>query len=150
MTHKKDFTKGIKIQLEKNFLIVKETLSRIGLKTGVKELTSFCYILHKNGEYYLLHEKELQRLDGQDVFISKRDYLLRNTVAIILESWNLIKIDMKQLKEIEYIKDDPELITIKHKEVKEWDIIQNYEIGTNTIINNDIIPDRTPKKQNIV
>ena len=52
---------GIKIALEDedSFLKVRETLTRIGIASR-KEKTLFpsCYILHKRGQYAILHFKE--------------------------------------------------------------------------------------------
>ena len=43
-----------------DFLKVRETLSRIGVASRKnKTLFQSCYILHKQGKYYIVHFKEL-------------------------------------------------------------------------------------------
>jgi hypothetical protein len=51
---------GVEVKLVSDFLVIKETLERIGIanrKTQV--ITPSVYILHKQGKYYIIHFKEL-------------------------------------------------------------------------------------------
>mgnify|MGYP003328624667 CR=1 FL=1 len=49
-----------------DFLKIRETLSRIGVASRKeKELFQSCHILHKRGKYYIVHFKELFKLDGK-------------------------------------------------------------------------------------
>ena len=74
-----------------NFLKVKETLSRIGIASK-KDNTLYqsCHILHKQGKYYILHFKELFLLDGKRSDFSLDDKARRNTIANLLDEWQLV------------------------------------------------------------
>jgi hypothetical protein len=60
-------------------------------KNGDK-LWQSCHILHKQGKYYLVHFKELFLLDGKTADFTSEDRARRNTIAKLLEDWNLIKV----------------------------------------------------------
>ena len=50
----------IKLRDKNDFLKVRETLTRIGIASNrKKELYQSCHILHKRGEYAIVHFKEL-------------------------------------------------------------------------------------------
>ncbi len=122
---------GIKIALEDedSFLKVRETLTRIGIASR-KEKTLFpsCYILHKRGQYAILHFKELFALDGKSTDICENDVARRNTIALLLQDWELVKI--LDDKEIENNTVDMSQIKIlTHKEKSEWNIAHKYSIG---------------------
>ena len=74
-----------------DFLKVKETLTRIGVASK-KSNTLFqsCHILHKQGKYYIVHFKELFALDGKPSDFSEEDQSRRNTIANLLEEWELV------------------------------------------------------------
>ena len=76
-----------------DFLKVKETLTRIGVASK-KSNTLFqsCHILHKQGKYYIVHFKELFALDGKPSDFSEEDQSRRNTIANLLEEWELVDI----------------------------------------------------------
>jgi hypothetical protein len=48
--------------------------------------------LHKKGRYYIVHFKELFALDGKasDFYNNQEDIARRNTIANLLEQWNLL------------------------------------------------------------
>lgn len=76
-----------------DFLKVKETLTRIGVASK-KSNTLFqsCHILHKQGKYYIVHFKELFALDGKPSDFTEEDQSRRNTIANLLEEWELVDI----------------------------------------------------------
>jgi hypothetical protein len=122
---------GIKIKLENqdDFLKVRETLTRIGIASR-KELKLFqsCHILHKKGEYVLLHFKELFSLDGKQTNISEEDIGRRNTIANLLAEWGLVvlvdpKKSAKPLTPVSSIK------IIPFKEKEKWVLVPKYNIG---------------------
>ena len=113
-----------------NFLLVKETLTRIGVASK-KDNTLYqsCHILHKQGKYYIMHFKELFLLDGKkNTDFSENDMARRNTIANLLEEWDLIKILSDKTKDpvvpVSHIK----IIPFKNK--AEWNCVAKYSIGS--------------------
>ena len=109
-----------------DFLKVRETLSRIGVASRKeKKLSQSCHILHKQGRYFIVHFKELFALDGKPTNISTNDLERRNTIAGLLEDWELVKIignsdtkaPLSQIKVLSY------------KEKDEWELETKYSIG---------------------
>lgn len=77
----------------KNFLIIKESLTRMGIASlDGKTLFQSCHILTKRKKFYIVHFKELFALDGREVSMSKEDLYRRNHIAKILENWKLLTI----------------------------------------------------------
>jgi hypothetical protein len=122
---------GVEIRLgeEDDFLKVRETLTRIGVASRKdKILYQSCHILHKQGRYAIVHFKELFALDGKPTNFSEEDEGRRNTIAKLLEDWDLIKIVdsetvKKPLTPISQIK------ILPHKEKNDWELVAKYNIG---------------------
>lgn len=115
-----------------DFLKIRETLSRIGVASRKeKELFQSCHILHKKGKYYIVHFKELFKLDGKQTNFDESDVGRRNTIVDLLRQWNLVKVlNPQQIL-------DPraplsQIKVIPYKEKTEWKLTQKYSIG-NTI-----------------
>ena len=109
-----------------DFLKVRETLSRIGVASRKeRKLYQSCHILHKQGRYFIVHFKELFALDGKPTNISVNDLERRNTIAGLLEDWDLVKIiginehkaPLSQIKVLSY------------REKDEWVLETKYNIG---------------------
>ena len=112
-----------------DFLKIRETLSRIGVASRKeKELFQSCHILHKKGKYYIVHFKELFKLDGKPTNFDESDIARRNTIIDLLRQWNLVSVviptsisepraPLSQIKVIPY------------KEKSEWKLTQKYSIG---------------------
>lgn len=122
---------GIEINLnsKEDFLKIKETLTRIGISSKKeKKLFQSCHILHKQGKYAIIHFKELFALDGKSTDFSEEDEGRRNTIAALLEEWNLVKII-----EVEKVKNPRtpmnRIKIIFHKDKKDWILISKYNIG---------------------
>lgn len=123
--------KGVEIRLgeEDDFLKIKETLTRIGVASRKdKTLYQSCHILHKQGRYVILHFKELFELDGKASNFSDEDKGRRNTIAKLLQDWDLIKIVepesiKKPLATLNQIK------ILPFKEKNEWSLVAKYTIG---------------------
>jgi hypothetical protein len=119
----------VEVKLKADFLVVKETLSRIGIASKKdRKLYQSCHILHKRQKYYILHFKELFKLDGKPSTITQEDISRRNTICNLLEKWGLVElVDFKKssepLAEINSIK------IISNKEKKDWELIAKYSIG---------------------
>jgi len=112
-----------------DFLKVRETLTRIGVSSRKeKVLYQSCHILHKQGQYYIVHFKELFALDGKPSNISENDIQRRNAFAKLLEEWGLIKILNPKLLE-DNIAPLHQIKIIAFKEKDEWSLIPKYNIG---------------------
>ena len=114
-----------------DFLKIRETLSRIGVASRKeKELFQSCHILHKKGKYYIVHFKELFKLDGKQTNFDESDLGRRNTIIDLLRQWNLVKVlNPQQIL-------DPraplsQIKVIPYKEKNEWKLTQKYSIGSN-------------------
>lgn len=126
-----DVNELLEVQLKDTecFLKIKETLTRIGVSSKKeKKLYQSCHILHKRGKYYIVHFKELFLLDGLSSDINETDIGRRNTIAKLLEEWNLLTVVDKDkvnsiLTPINQIK------IIPHKEKTEWELCPKYHIG---------------------
>lgn len=122
---------GVEVQLdnEEAFLKIIETLSRIGVASRKeKALYPSCYILHKRGLYRIVHFKELFALDGRPTDISANDLARRNTIALLLQDWDLLSV----VDEDSILHDTVDLSQIKiltYKEKSEWTIAHKYSIG---------------------
>ena len=82
----------IRLKHPDDFLKIRETLSRIGIASKrEKKLYQSCHILHKQGKYYLVHFKELFKLDGKpsDFYESETDMARRNSIANLISEWGL-------------------------------------------------------------
>lgn len=117
---------GVEIKLTKpaNFLVIKETLTRIGVPTADKRLEQVAYILHKQGRYVIIHEKELHAMDGDDVFVETDDLERRNKIVALLAEWDLLQV-MNPLM----IGEQASLSQIKilnFKEKNEWMLVPTY------------------------
>lgn len=115
---------------DSGFLKVKETLTRIGIasKKRDKELYQSCHILHKQGKYYIVHFKELFALDGKETDISEEDIARRNTIADLLQEWDLIHI-VKPNKIEQPRATLANIKIIPFKEKGEWKLLPKYNIG---------------------
>ena len=72
----------ITLSREDDFLKVRETLTRIGVASKKdRTLYQSCHILHKKGQYYVVHFKELFALDGKPTDITENDLSRRNAIV---------------------------------------------------------------------
>jgi hypothetical protein len=111
-----------------DFLKVRETLTRIGVSSRKeKVLYQSCHILHKQGQYYLVHFKELFALDGKPSNISENDIQRRNAIAKLLEEWGLVKIVNPSV--IEEVAPLHQIKIISFKEKDDWELVAKYNIG---------------------
>ena len=113
---------------EDGFRKVKETLERMGIpKRDEKTLIQTAHVLHKQGQYYICHFKELFGLDGKAAELSEEDIGRRNLIVKYLTDWSLIK----------PITDNHErpvcsprrLKVVKYKEREDWSFESKYSIG---------------------
>jgi len=130
----------VEVTLKENddFLKVKETLTRIGLASK-KDNTLYqsCHILHKQGRYYIVHFKELFALDGKPSDLTENDIARRNTIANLLEEWDLVGIVNKG-QTVDPIVSMSQVKIIPFKEKHEWNLVSKYNIGKKVVSKNYI------------
>ena len=118
----------VTITEEEDFLKIKETLTRIGVASKKEnKLFQSCHILHKKGKYYIVHFKELFALDGKQTDFSDEDKSRRNTIASLLEEWNLVKIVSPEQHQAKSPLSQIKIIPFKEK--FEWELVTKYNIG---------------------
>ena len=118
----------VTIKQPDDFLKVRETLTRIGVASRKdKTLFQSCHILHKQGKYYITHFKELFALDGKTSTLSENDIQRRNTIALLLQDWNLI--DVVNTTLVENKAPLSQIKVLPFKEKNEWNLVAKYNIG---------------------
>lgn len=118
----------IEIILKKpeDFLKVKETLTRMGIANNRdKILYQSCHILQKKGKYYIVHFKEMLRMDGRQVDIDGEDYQRRDSIAQLLEDWGLI--DIVDKSELFELTNNFRVISFSQK--SDWKLVAKYTVG---------------------
>ena len=121
-----DLMLEVKLKEADDFLKVRETLSRIGVASRKeRKLYQSCHILHKQGRYFIVHFKELFALDGKPTNISVNDVERRNTIAGLLEDWDLVEIigSSDQRAPLSQIK------VLSYREKDDWILETKYNIG---------------------
>lgn len=120
----------IEITLKKpeDFLKVKETLTCMGIANNKdKVLYQSCHILQKKGLYYIVHFKEMLRMDGRQVEMTEEDEVRRDSIAWLLEDWGLIEIVPGQRTFMKDLTNNFRVISFKQKH--EWKLVPKYTIG---------------------
>tara|TARA_Y100000287_G_scaffold21956_1_gene15180 strand:- start:495 stop:923 length:429 start_codon:yes stop_codon:yes gene_type:complete len=124
----KDDMVEVNLKEPDDFLKVRETLTRIGVASRKeKKLYQSCHILHKKGQYYIVHFKELFALDGKKANLSENDVQRRNRIIKLLSDWGFVEIVKESA-----IKDAAPLSQIKvisYKDKGEWTLESKYNIG---------------------
>ena len=119
-----------------DFLKIRETLSRIGVASRKdKTLFQSCHILHKQGKYYIVHFKELFALDGKKATLVENDVQRRNTIAVLLQDWNLLNIVKQEASTNKAPLSQIKIIAFKEK--GEWNLQAKYNIGKKVVKEED-------------
>ena len=119
----------IELKYDEDFLNVKETLSRIGIASHKdKTLYQTCHILHKRGRYYIVHFLEMFMLDGKGKHFSDEDRGRRNTIANLLQQWNLVKIVNPSVTEAP-VASMKTIRVVPFAEKPDWNFVVKYNIG---------------------
>ena len=114
---------------QEDFLKIRETLTRIGVASRKdKKLFQSCHILHKQGKYYIVHFKELFKLDRKQSDFSDNDRARRNAVVKLLVEWKLVNVVKEDPIEIEPAPMS-QIKIISYKEKDQWDLVPKYNIG---------------------
>ena len=124
----KDDMVEVSLKEPDDFLKVRETLTRIGVASRKeKKLYQSCHILHKKGQYYIVHFKELFALDGKKANFSDNDLQRRNRIIKLLSDWGLVNV----VKESVIVDAAPlsQIKVIAYKEKGEWILESKYNIG---------------------
>lgn len=122
---------GVEVSFDEtdDFLKIRETLTRIGVSSRKEnKLFQSCHILHKRGQYAIMHFKELFILDGLESDISEGDVARRNTIVNLLEEWGLLHVlDNDSIQEPQASLAQIKIISYKDKD--NWELIPKYHIG---------------------
>ena len=86
-----------------------------------------CHILQKQGRYYIVHFKEMLRMDGRQVDIDGEDYQRRDSITQLLEDWGLITIKEEERNELFAVTNNFRVISFKQKD--DWKLVAKYTIG---------------------
>ena len=121
----------IRLKHADDFLKIRETLSRIGIASKrEKKLYQSCHILHKQGKYYLVHFKELFKLDGKpsDFYESETDIARRNSIANLISEWGLCELVDPSKSESPTTPVNT-LKILSYKEKNDWILETKYNVG---------------------
>lgn len=126
----------VTLQQSDDFLKVAETLSRIGVSSkpqsevGSEKPTLYqsCHILHKRGKYYIVHFKEMFKLDGKPSSLNESDIARRNTIANLLEEWGLVKI-VNKAASTEPRAPMSQIKVVSHRDKGNYNLMTKYSIG---------------------
>lgn len=121
--------KAVEINLveEDDFLKIKESLTRMGIANFKnKELFQTAHILHKRGQYYIVHFKLMFALDGRDVEFVEEDWRRQNRIAKILSEWELC--DLVEPLADEDMVHPSNIKVLKHSDKSDWKLSQKYAL----------------------
>lgn len=124
------FEYGVEITLKSpdDFLKIKETLTRIGVKSKKSNiLYQSCCIFHKRGRYFLTHFKEMFIIDGKLDNMCDDDYRRRNTIAKLISQWGMCQISYGI--DVEMTMPISEITIIPYKDKKDYQLIAKYTVG---------------------
>tara|TARA_B100000700_G_scaffold330199_1_gene455206 strand:+ start:7411 stop:7812 length:402 start_codon:yes stop_codon:yes gene_type:complete len=119
----------VSLKQDDDFLKVRETLTRIGVASRKdRKLFQSCHILHKQGRYYIVHFKELFKLDGKPSSITAEDIARRNTITNLLAEWGLVNINDPNTTS-DPIAPLSQVKIIPFKDKDQWELVAKYNIG---------------------
>jgi hypothetical protein len=78
--------------------------------------------------YFIVHFKELFKLDGKTDTFSAEDEARRNTIVNLLAEWGLVSIVNPITGPVAPIN---KIKILPHKEKSEWELVAKYNIGKN-------------------
>lgn len=114
---------------DENFLKIRETLTRIGIASK-KDNTLYqsCHILHKRGNFHIVHFKEMFLLDGKEANLEESDIGRRNTIIALLVQWKLIEVVNPE----DILAPRAPISSIKivsFKDKPNWTLVSKYTVG---------------------
>lgn len=115
----------ILLKTPEDFLRIKETLTRLGIaNTEKQELYQTCHILHKQGNYYIMHFKELFALDGNDIEMTKNDFMRCDDITKLLVEWGMCDVVNNF-----YPSGENRFRIVKFRDKNKWKLIPKYKVG---------------------
>ena len=131
------------------FLVVKETLTRIGVCSRNKPvLYQSCHILSLHNKYYITHFKELFLLDDKESTLDQFDINRRNQIAKLLQDWGLVRIiNPGKFPVEEYFIKMIKIVSSKDKD--NWDLVPKYHLGSKSSFSSKENNKRTDKKDDL-
>lgn len=119
----------VSLSNDDDFRKIRETLTRIGVSSyKEKKLYQSCHILHKQGKYYIVHFKQMFMLDGKPTNMDENDTARLNTIANLLQEWNLVTIkNAAQTKSP--VAPIGQIKVVPYREKGDWDLVPKYTIG---------------------
>lgn len=125
---------GIKVKLNKDFSVVRETLERIGIRNRKKK--SFfpsCYCLEtaEEGVYKIVHFKELFPLFDRESTFDVVDQIRLKTIVHLLKSWNLIEVINES--DIDEIMAD-KITVLRFDEKQSYNIVHKFKFSTKIVL----------------
>lgn len=119
----------VEIRLLKDFNVIVETLTRIGIANNKeRKLYQSCHILQKRGRYYIVHFKELLKLDGRPVNMTDEDLDRRDDIVDLMEKWGLCERSEDDTNHCN--RNDNFFRVIGYRDKHNWELIPKYQIGT--------------------
>lgn len=115
----------ITLTTQQDFLKIKETLTRIGIANVTeKRLFQSCHILQKQGKYFIVHFKEMLKLDGRNVELSTEDTERLDDIASLLCAWGMCAtVNEHTNLGRNFFK------VVPFKDKDNWSLIPKYKIG---------------------
>lgn len=123
---------GVRVHLNQpdDFLKIKETLTRMGVASYKdKKLWQSCHILHKRGQYAIMHFKEMFVLDGKNADAPVEDIRRRNAIVKLLAEWGLVRIVDEDRDMSHGCVDMSAIKILPFREKENWELIPKYTVG---------------------
>lgn len=121
---------GIEVKLTEigHFSVVRESLERIGFANkNTNTISPSCYLLHKQGRYYIIHFKNLLKMDGKKTDFTEEDARRQASIAKLLEKWKMVEIvDRAKVDAV----NSCFVFVLPFEEKPDWRIVHKYTIGT--------------------
>ena len=121
----------ITLPTEQAFLIIRETLQRCGIANAkTKTICQSCHILQKQKRHFIVHFKQLLKLDGRTVDMTEEDHERLRDITRLLQEWKLLTIvDPDRFPS----KRENKFRVISNKDATEggWILNHKYVIGKN-------------------
>lgn len=122
---------GIRVKLKTDFFKIREALTRIGIANyKTKTLTQTSHIFHKQGEYAIMHFKEMFLFDGKPANFTEEDEARRNRIVTILQQWGMIEVldDISEDFKVGAA-NSVNIITRAMKNDENWTLVKKYTLG---------------------
>ena len=113
--------------------VIKETLNRIGIANkSQKILYPSCYLYEQNGNFYLVHFKEMFLLTRATAYnaICEDDLLRRNAIAFCLKNWGLIDVPDESIEPHNKF-----IFVLPHNQKNEWRVSHKFNFRSINSIN---------------